>query len=62
MLKAGVSILSSEFCLIEGLEAYLVGGTVLVLSSSGRRNLIPGIFILISGLNLLDRKLGSMII
>ena len=32
-----VSILPSEFRLIEGLEAYLFGETVLVFSSSGRR-------------------------
>ena len=37
-------------------------GKFLVVSSSGRRNLIPGIFVLISGLNSLDRKLESMII
>ena len=34
----------------------------MVFSSSGRRNLIAGIFILISLSNLLHRKLGSMII
>ena len=45
ILKTGVSILPFEFCLIEGLEAYEFGGTVLVYSSSGRRNSILGFYL-----------------
>ena len=63
MLKTGESILPSEFCLIEGLEAYIyLGEQHWLFSSSGGRNLLRNILILISVLNLLDRRFGGMII